>query len=197
MSLFAASPVIEPFIPPSPSTFLPRRDTAPPVLPPSPVNNQSGHGLDPGPGIFVYTSRKLNTAIPRRWWWNPYPTPFAPAFTPVFDPPKISLNNQLNYNQANIWSPPILWDVIHPVACARVRDHQLFRRWKDPKFEALAIHPGVQKVWVLTDHPALKYWMNRWGPIIIIKTHNITIRCPRRNLQLPAHATHAQGLDAY
>ncbi|KAF8163392.1 hypothetical protein B0H34DRAFT_695291 [Crassisporium funariophilum] len=162
------SPVTEIFIPPSPSTFIPKN--LPPRLP-TPEN------ISPlPPPHYAYNLTQFPRSpcpfhTPVSPWWSH----FNPWNLPP-PPPVICLHPQLAYNSFDISSPQIIWDIINPPDYAGVRsDPHLHKRWTVPDFDGEAFKPSVKKIWVLSDHPVLAYWIDRWGPITI-ESAKITIR---------------------
>lgn len=92
-----------------------------------------------------------------------------------FSVPDLRLHYQLGHNPHNARGcADIVWDVIHPPNRARVPDPTFFKRWKAPDISFEALQPTVDKIWILSDHPALAYWMGRWGPVIV-RSDKITI----------------------
>jgi len=146
---------VEIFIPPSPTTFLPPPDYAPPRLPTPPI-----------PQWYRPTSP---------WKWGISPNVYTQT-SPI--PYPLVLHYQLIYPQTPSALPEIVWDVIHPPDFARVSsDREFFKIWRLPDFDAEAFQPsGVKKLWILSDHPILAHWVERWGPIIIISPQSLTIR---------------------
>lgn len=101
---------------------------------------------------------------------------FQPRFGPPQPPlPTLVLIDQLSYNPNDINVSYLIWDIIHPPECARLCDRRYFRKWIMPDFDSVAIQPTVGKVWVMSDHPVLAYWMGIWGPISI-ESSEITVK---------------------
>ncbi|PPQ93269.1 hypothetical protein CVT25_015267 [Psilocybe cyanescens] len=99
-------------------------------------------------------------------WYQPPPPP-----PPV---PTLELNAQLSINYENPASPWIFWDIIHPPEIyARLYDRPFLHRVA-PDFKEPAFTTCIRKVRVVSAHPVLSYWINRWG-ILSIKSENMTI----------------------
>ncbi|PPQ71419.1 hypothetical protein CVT24_012237 [Panaeolus cyanescens] len=152
----------EPFIPPSPSSFIPKEE--PPRLP-TPDLQQ------PAPAI-----RNSPFRWPT-WYYNPalhvvqghLPSASDISYVPPIT--SLRLHYHLCFNPLNPLVPHIAWDVIYPPSHARILDFQNSgpSRFISPALDVEALQPSVKKVWIFTDHQSLSYWMERWGPISITR----------------------------
>lgn len=107
-------------------------------------------------------------------FWRHYFKTEMPDNQP-WEAPRLRLHYHLCYNPHNSrLDAEILWDIILPPQFARVWARTFFRRWKSPDLSQAALEPSVETVWILSDHTALAYWMNRWGPIIV-RSESVTI----------------------
>lgn len=164
------SPVVEPFIPPSPSQLVPRPEVEePPTLPPSPDTMPFTYA--PGDrSIMIFHPRR----DPRRVHWEKFMRS-ALRLDPRTHIPDLRLHYQLCYNSYNpALGAEILWDITQPPDYARVPNRSIFKRFKTPDILANALEPTVQKAWILTDTSHLAFWMDRWGPIIV-RAESVTI----------------------
>ncbi|KAF8965240.1 hypothetical protein BDZ97DRAFT_1812816 [Flammula alnicola] len=128
------------------------------------------------PSVFIFRpNRPRWQAPPAAWWPNQFWFGQATQLYQTPPPPPLLLHYQLLYNPNDPFAgPEILWDLVHPPGYARVRDRSFFKRWKKPELSSDALHPSVEKLWILSDHPVLAYWMGRWGPIVV-RSEKITI----------------------
>ena len=177
---------MEPFIPP-PILPSPKNVDAPPRLPdiiPGVITDRLSRGYAGHPDMLITMGPVGETVcIPNGGellkhpdYYRHHPSyrdlpmfqrrSYRHAYPPV-RMPALQLNGQLCYNMKDINAPYLVWDVIHPPQTARLRDRQYSRRWTMPDLNSVAINPSVRKVWVVSDHPVLSYWMSFWGPISI------------------------------
>jgi hypothetical protein len=127
-----------------------------PFIPPSP----------PSPPIYVPQLLPPRLPIPDR--------PVDPWYNPLSEPSLI-LHHQLCYNPYNFNVPGLVWDIVHPPEFARIYDPSRYRPPTSPEFHAEPFQKTVDRIWVLSDHAVLGYWIERWGPIVI-EADKITIK---------------------
>lgn len=89
--------------------------------------------------------------------------------------PPLILHHQLCYNPYNLDLPGLVWDIVHPPEFARIYDPSRYKLRKSPDFNSEPFQKTVKKIWVLSDHAGLGYWIERWGPITI-EADKITIK---------------------
>jgi hypothetical protein len=137
-------------------------------------------------------------------FWEPGTFPAEPFGTAV----PLRVHPHLIFNPMNPDIPVLQWDILHRAEQARVFTGRQVIIPVD--LNAQAIMPNVKKIYIATDHPVLKAWMESWGPIMIEKS-TITIRdiqpLTRReyrriretphNLAGLVYAAHQRAKDAY
>ncbi|KAF8643214.1 hypothetical protein AX16_009156 [Volvariella volvacea WC 439] len=101
--------------------------------------------------------------------WEPGVYPLVPRGTPV----PIHLEKHLVYNGIDANSPLLQWDVLHAAESARIYNGR--QKLVPCDLAAPATDPGVSKIWIESDHPMLKYWMQRWGPIMVEKPEGAVV----------------------
>ncbi|KAF9013914.1 hypothetical protein BDQ17DRAFT_1341718 [Cyathus striatus] len=101
--------------------------------------------------------------------WTPGTFPALPYGSPV----PFYVHPHLIYNPNNPSVPVLQWDILHSAEVARIFTGRHSVIPVDLKAEA--IFPVVNKVYIVTDHPILARWMERWGPIVA-EADRITVR---------------------
>ncbi|TFK61966.1 hypothetical protein BDN72DRAFT_413416 [Pluteus cervinus] len=163
MSLYTPAPAPAAFLLPSTSSYVSPViiGSYTPAAPPPPVIPGT-----PGSGLPISLD-----SVPA-WEQGTYPP--APLGSPV----PMRLHPQLSYNPINVGAPTLCWDIIHPpdISARGYTGRELF---VPVDMSQLATEPGVNKIWVESDHEVLRYWMNVWGPLVIEKAESdppITIK---------------------
>ncbi|KAF8798104.1 hypothetical protein BYT27DRAFT_7265214 [Phlegmacium glaucopus] len=101
------------------------------------------------------------------------PAPQVPWYNSQ-EPPLI-LHPHLCYNPYNLNLPGLVWDVVHPPDFARIYDPSRYNPRISPDLDSEPFQITVRRIWVLSDHVVLGYWIKRWGPITI-EADKITIK---------------------
>lgn len=128
----------------------------------------------PPPNAWLMTpSAWPATPLPGSVPPNPYASPMWYQSPPPAPP--LELNPQLSVNYDSPMNPWIFWDITQPPELSvRLYDRPFLRR-VPPNFEDPAFTARIRKVRMVSTHPVLSYWMNRWGILTIRSSENLTI----------------------